>query len=182
MATIDDILEATAAAFRASPDFRDVRAVHTNEGLVLKSFPEIALLCQGVEFDAPEEYGDADLAHAEIIVTATHKPDTRVLTGAKIMRQWGERLRNFLITKRLLIVDGAALLEGSQVASIQYTADLEEVDWVQAVSVVWAIDFVAGRPAEEGAEDGPPVNIVRVEVDEEVTALDPDDYVEFGIP
>ncbi len=180
MPTIDDVLEATAAAFRESNDFRDVRDVHTNEGLILKMFPEVALNCQAVEYDAFEEFGDTDYAHAEILVTVTHKPDPKALTGAKIMRAWGERLRDFLTRKRLLIVDGEALLEGSQVMSIQYTPSLDEVDWIQAVSVVWAVDFLAPRAVPEDFEDGAAVETVRLEVDDAATDEDPDDYVEFG--
>lgn len=180
MPNIDDVLEGLAAAFRASSDFRDVREVHTNEGLILKSFPEIALLCEQVEYDSAEEYGDADYAHADVVVTLTTKPDPRVLTGAKGMRVWGERLRDFLTSKRLLIVNGVNLLEGSYVTTIQYTADLGQVDWIQAVSLIWGVDFLAPRTVAEGDEDGAPVTRVRVNVDDAATAIDPDDYVEFG--
>jgi hypothetical protein len=169
-ATIETILNRLAAALAADPAFAALRRVSVADGEVIDVTPMVMLDAEAVEF--AEYDADVDQASAEIQLVLADRPDANPVVGRQRMRAWGEALRAFLIKVQRL-PDPALpvpnnLLQASLPTKIELVqAGLEDVDWIQLVSVQWAVTWFQTRSEQSNF---PPVGRFNLTIQDDSDA------------
>jgi hypothetical protein len=169
-ATIETILNRLAAALAADPAFASLRRVSVADGEVIDVTPMVMLDAEAVEFEAYD--ADFDQASSEIQLVLADRPDADPVAGRQRMRAWGEALRAFLIKVQRL-PDPALpvpnnLLQASLPTKIELLqAGLEDVDWIQLVSVQWAVTWFQTRSEQSNF---PPVGRFNLTIQDDSDA------------
>jgi hypothetical protein len=175
-----DILARAKELIAADADFANFKLIEVSSGIETGAFPALSIYGDDEVTIVPSDFEDLDYCHWVITATiASRAPNARDLVP--VMWEYGDRLRRFLIANRLLADEnGEAMLEGSSVTTMFFDPSLALVDWWQAITLHWEVDFLLDQ-RRSSYESPTPVTHFRLEFDDLDTDKAPDEFLEWDV-